>query len=665
MEAQLADKHWMVSALGATDANRASEQALDFASPLRGMDPGKMRMISSWFGAALHERGACFLEDGNEAPVTGSVYMPGLAGYFKNKYGALSVKERGDRIYQELWKETVKGIALHEIGHSLGMFHNFASSWDAQNYNPQYWQLRTNESRATQSCGGSPRTGDADTCMGPRYLDPETADEAGLAGESRPAIGYFGNSSTMEYQLERFGETVGLGTYDYHTMKTLYGRVIDTFDDQVVPVAKQKTFKYRTYTQLNERDIILGGSSETKHYTETARLMNTFDSARDCRPATDEEKAIGTWRVVHGKVCSPTPKDVWKWSEFKSDPLQPGMNGVQWHTGDKPIPGKSEQNARVRWQYRFGQSNNAYMHVNPSDAGADPYEVVVNASKRFRETYVWAYNRRKNREYYALGIPSRVSDTYFERMRSYHWQLATEFARGSDAELADDNALRPYAMAEAEMVKLLSTAILAPEPGSYAVSADRTPVDSVTQLFDATTNGGTFTIGVPDGRYIAEEYENDKGGSWNYRQFLDHPGYDMEKSLAIMALVDARPTLSTINRENWLDGRDPRINFRNDMPALVDRLIGGILAEDWETIAPHVADASKPAPTYLDLGAPAAKIVRPADAKVLFPNLGYKSQLSSAMWVAVFSRMSTDMTLVDKMRLWVEGALDAVAIDER
>ena len=50
--------------------------------------------------------------------------------------------------------------------------------------------------------------------MGPRYIDPETADELGTAGEARPGILYFANTSTMEYQLERFGETVGLGSYD-------------------------------------------------------------------------------------------------------------------------------------------------------------------------------------------------------------------------------------------------------------------------------------------------------------------------------------------------------------------------------------------------------------------------------------------------------------------
>ena len=78
-------------------------------------------------------------------PGRGSLYLASLAGFFKKKYGDLDPTTRGQRIYDDLVKETIKGIGIHEIGHSLGLRHNFASSWDAPNYNPQYWQLRTNE----------------------------------------------------------------------------------------------------------------------------------------------------------------------------------------------------------------------------------------------------------------------------------------------------------------------------------------------------------------------------------------------------------------------------------------------------------------------------------------------------------------------------------------
>src|SRR5262249_1466622 len=160
-----------------------------------------------------------------------------------------------------------------------------------------YWQLRTNEGKATKDCAGKPRSGNADSCMGPRYLDPETDDEQGLAEESRPGIIYFANTSVMEYQIERFGETVGLGTYDEHVMNALYGRVLETMDDDAhggVAVKNQKNFAPRLETQLTEQDRVnrqhpqFGGGEWPTHYTELARQMKIFDPARDCRDATDE-----------------------------------------------------------------------------------------------------------------------------------------------------------------------------------------------------------------------------------------------------------------------------------------------------------------------------------------------------------------------------------------
>ncbi len=211
-EAQLVDSHWLVGALGADPTTTLDDSVLNQASPLRGMDPGKLHAYQELVTQKLRDRGACFMDD--EAPAIGSVYLNSLAGWFKKLYGGMDPVSRGQAMYNDLFHEAVKGIGLHEIGHSLGMLHQFASSWDSFNYNPQYWQLRTAEGTATAACTGT-RSGDTDTCMGPRYLDPPTSDEQGLAGEPRPGIDYFGNTSTMEYQIERGGETVGLGTYDF------------------------------------------------------------------------------------------------------------------------------------------------------------------------------------------------------------------------------------------------------------------------------------------------------------------------------------------------------------------------------------------------------------------------------------------------------------------
>lgn len=647
LEAQVVDGKFLQSALGVAPSTSVTQDLLAAASPLQGLDPARNNVVMSTYLAANGGRGACF--DDATASNPGSVYLASLAGYFKAKYGDLDPIERGKRIYDDLWKESVKGIGIHELGHSLGLRHNFASSWDAPNYSPQYWQLRSDEGKSTGACS-SPRSGDQDSCMGPRYVDPLTSDEQGLASESRPSIDYFANSSVMEYQIERFGETVGLGTYDLHAMKTLYGRVLETIDDRVVPLADQQKLAGRNFSQLVERDIISPAAPFYGHYTSTARALKVFDPTRDCRAATDDEKAHGLWRIVHGQVCSPSPRDHWNFDEFKTETIPSfGVSGVKWHVVDRD--GKD----RVRWQYRYGEEygDGGHLHTQAGDAGGDVYELVQNLKRRFEITYPWTYFRRQNREYLTMNLPQAIASQYFARARGYHWNVAISMGRSSDAELASDDVLRPYAMAEADLLGLLQNAILQPEPGNYTPSADRTVGPSALPIFDLSQTGGrAFTVGIGDGRYIGEEFDEVLGGSWDYQQYVKHAGFEVEKSLAMMQLVDPRPTLFTIARENFLDERNVYVNFRNDLPDAVDSLVAGVLAEDWGTVAPAVNDTTTGEVVPVDL---TRDVVRTSDSKVVFPNIGYKQQLAIAMYAGIFSRLGSDMTLVDKMRVWVDG----------
>jgi hypothetical protein len=136
------------------------------------------------------------------------------------------------------------------------------------------------------------------------------------------------------------------------------------------------------------------------------------------------------------------------------------------------------------------------------------------------------------------------------------------------------------------------------------------------------------------------------------------------------------------------------------MPKAVERLMAGVIGEDWESIGPNMTNC---APTDIrsyfqgasvtyscqvdkwdltkeDLSAKRADIPifdpsgaplmleqedeetgeykvmqRKMPPMVLFPNIGYNQQSFGAILAALYSRDSGDMMLLDKMRVWVEG----------
>jgi len=655
------------------DGTKLNANVLEYASILRQRDPGFTRIMQETLRTRYEQRGMCFHQ--NEAPNIGSVDVPGLAAYFKNRFPGDDRVGRGQQIYDALLPEIYAGIALHEMGHSLGMLHQFASSYDSSNFQPQYWQLRTADGTQMASCNGEP----GDNCMGPRYLDPETDDEKGLGDESRPGINYFASTSTMEYQWERFSETAGLGTYDQHAMKALYGRVLETMDEK--EVSEQVRFAPRMRSQRDEQDLVVSTSKygtfpHPVHYTELARQLNVFDKARDCRDAKPEEKVQGKWRIVYGQVCSPPPKDHAAWQDFLSDPMNPAdpySTAPFWHTPNDPKRG----DGKIRWHYRFGASN-AYMHTAPSDAGADPYEIAFNTKRKFEVMYPFTYFRRKSRDGISWFLPGNIHWAYFEKERRINWHVAAkagQYYASFGPENFDDMAyskeisddwLRPYLLGAKQAFDMLAGAVMMPQPGFYSARADRKLTGFIKgNIFDtADYNASGFPVLPGVGRYIDTGVNSDPdgGGSWHYNEWVTRFGFDEEKSLALAALIDGRPPAYTPSRELFLDNRYNRISFHTSMPKGVERLVGGLMSNDWESIGPQYrcTDAGS-----FSCNAGVVDLIdltqdtlpkRRDNAQILFPNIGYEQQSMISIFVALYSNRTTStMALNNRARIWIEG----------
>jgi hypothetical protein len=695
-EARMVSPSWLVDSAGLNPSSTLDAATIAQVSPLQAMDPHRSTQRDRVTDKLLSSHGVCSFAG---ADSVGNPDIQGVAKWFADAsigiYGnnalraqypdlakasdqVLSAK-RADLIYNHLIVESYKGIALHEVGHALGMLHNFASSYDATNFNPQYWQLRTNEGKATDSCMATPRPNENDTCMGPRFLDPATDDELGQADESRPGINYFGSTSTMEYQNERFFESVGMGQYDLMTMGALYGRVLETFDPDAadgVPLSSQEDYSWLDFTQLTEDNLVnwqtaMGNGPQAMHYTELARRIKLYDPSR-CRDATADEKKTAEWRIVHGKVCATPPKDHAAWNDFIANPSTQAGGG-----GPKSIvaPDAPVAAGQVRWPYRWGEDSDAYLHVNPSDAGADPYEVTQETIKKFDYSYPFQYFRRQRRDWDYMRIPSRTATTFFERLRSYHWVVARNNATlpslapdALDMLKATDDNVRANLLAASDMLDAITRALLLPQVGDFTAAADSLQLGTDARIYDVSQNGGglgtLFTLDSSTARFVDPSYDTGAaaGGSWDYLHWLSHAGFDVEKDIASSALTDGRPTLAIIQRDTYIDGRHLYVNFETDLPKAIDRLMGGVLSADWDSVSSYMPSTASAAPEQIHFAD--ANPTRPQGSFLLFPNLGYIQQLGTMIRAQLYSRLGTDLSLQNKLLMYLEGTENVIDIPD-
>jgi hypothetical protein len=639
MEAELMT-HAMMEAGNAAGLPISAPFVKNAVSPLRGANPTLQRDIRSYKEMALAERGACILQ---EAPAPFSV--TGLADILEEKFGKFNPADdkptqfaRGEKMRKFIANRAQYAVIVHEMGHSIGLRHNFVSSYDAWGYRPQYWQLRTKNGKVTgvNATGGEDKNTycqtavtDGSKCVGPRYLDPVTEEERSNL------IWMFMQSSVMDYAGETTQDLVGLGAYDYAAAKMFYGDVTAVFTDpsyNVKPPAATK-IKGRAKGILSSLLDNFGGITGIQpalgandiHYS---KLQGSYDLISNCteipdptvyKPAAWNEERDGIWSpVLDGHIVKVDGKYS-KCVEQQVDYVNYGQlhfpsaaeAGTAFFRGSAAVDGAG----RVRVPYGFATDRWAdlgNLAVYRHDNGADPYELFDFLISQQEVGHIF-YNYRRNKTDFSIRAASnRTLERYNEKMRdgakglSLYVNIYKDFSieQGQDFDnnwpgtvhaLFPDNVL-----ASGIAFDHISRMQQRPEPGPHQrINGDkvfRSTTDTYSQPGPTqfiVPNGATGRYGdISYGGKPLENLLSDTKGEYSTEYNLNCGDY-YDKVYNPMLMAESVDNFISASRTDYLDGRYRAVSIADLFPDGYRRWLANNLTNDDELKGAHVsADAN-------------------------------------------------------------------------
>ncbi len=263
-----------------------------------------------------------------------------LAEFFDDSIIGLALAQKGkdlDDLYSMLREQIYKGVLLHEIGHTLGMTHNFSASFDALNYHDEYWQIR----------------------------DQYSSD---LWSQAR--LAEYQYASIMDYGSRFNSDFHGLGKYDFAAIRFVYGgQQIEVFDDAVDMVP-----------DLSLAILINGYQTIPQQVGGIANI-----SARKYMPLADFKVQQLKGLFQNSDKMAKDPDGSLAAAGLKEIEQAPEWNGYYWI--DKQVP----------YKYCF-DIYNGNLECKTFDEGASHVDVVKSAIRLDWNYYLFNHYRRNRDE---------------------------------------------------------------------------------------------------------------------------------------------------------------------------------------------------------------------------------------------------------------------------
>ncbi|MBA2661310.1 MAG: zinc-dependent metalloprotease [Bradymonadaceae bacterium] len=396
---------------------------------------------SKWASAGhLRERSARYMHAARNNLYLSAFADDSILGYARKFTGQVDY----NAVRQQIREEVYQAVMEHEVGHTIGLRHNFQGSYDALNYHDDYWGLRAENLNAGES------------------LDDLYEMSTPTARQLDNSMSEYAYSTIMDYGMRFNSDIRGTGKYDDAAIIFGYTAGAHKKNDgprpgfvEVYDNPGQARNILRRYEDVDS--LAYDSLLESVHYTTVARSFPSLDDIAKRRLMRyDDVKAA---RRANAAVA--------------------------------PI--------EVSYMFCSDEWVDALVSCQLFDAGADPFEIVRNIRNNYENYYVLNHFHRDRTFFWPDDVFYRMYARYFQPLTSVYQQWVFAYFYGTDDGLLDSY----YLFAATSAFNQLADVILTPQAGSYDRDADGTY-----RLFSyASERGADLVVPYGPGRHQSSTYD--------------------------------------------------------------------------------------------------------------------------------------------------------------
>lgn len=447
---------------------------------------------------------------------------------------------------------------LHELGHCLGLRHDFGGSIDTKNYDDEYYHI------VNQIPLPDPAVYDTDATpgLGPEeQLAFEVALDAARAKRELAGIDKHMNSSIMEYTAQWYERVHSqAGRYDLAAVNLGYGDLVELYDNQagralenIDPTNTRRVWaKYYHGGELCDVDADCPFSADNAASSGLTAANTASGLTQSCEA---HPQGAGT----HGRICSNFDDDA---AELTVSSSTPPYAAVEYRFCS------DERVGTLGWCHRF-------------DEGDSYREIVRNVADTYERDYIFTHFRRYRSDY-SVGVPlGRLIDRSFTILQDVFQNLL--FRYQADPEFRTDTGdfgFYDQFMASADVLNFYARILAQPDIGSYSL-------DPVTGHFRRISSrpgalGSQLDMSLGLGRYFSTTYQSGLTGI----NRVERVGQFYDK-LIVLEMLAFRGWKFDYTRDVafWT-------NFYDLFPIEMQQIFQGMIQANPETISPRLTCGS-------------------------------------------------------------------------